>query len=787
MRIRISFFVLFFLLHARWAAAADPISLTAPATAVSTSAAGVPLNEVAMQSEDTLVTLHDMQNELASVADIEQIANELPPLSREINARLQESSKILALNPSLATFRRMERGWREANEDLDDWNKTLSKRVARIDNQTKELDQLDETWRQTLVSAQSAQAPISLIQNIHAVLSLITTTRTQVQKRHKEVLALQVRVGRESTRAEQMLAMVRHANEDALSRLFVRDSSPIWRYEANTETTLMEQGRGSFSNQMGALAGYAHRKGSRFLIHLIVFLALVIGVYWFRRGVYAWTVREPQFASAVKVFEHPLAVALVLSLLFRNVLYPQAPRILWAIWGASALIPAILILRALIERRFYPILNALVIFYLVDQIRAITEALPFVSRVLFLAEMLGGFLFFIWLVRSAGWAIVASSDRLTSALKRCVQIALWIFPIAFIANTVGYLNLANLLGHAILGSSYVAVTLYATVRIADVLLIFLLSVRPMNFLGLVHRRRDGLVERLRGLLRFAGFLLWGLITLQLLSVRAPFFYELGKAMHARLTVGSISLSLGNIVAFAVTVWAAFLVSRIVRFILEEDVYPRLSLSQGLPYAISTLLHYGILFGGFLMAIAALGFDMNKFTILAGAFGVGVGFGTQNIINNFVSGLILLFERPIKVGDVVQIDDATGVVRRIGIRATVVRTASDSEIIVPNGSLISNRVINWTSNSRQHMINLPISVAGTSNPSHVMEILKKAASAHPLVSKTPAPQAFLIKPGAGALDFELHVWSSHVEELTQIRSDLAVAISTALANEKVSLS
>jgi len=121
-----------------------------------------------------------------------------------------------------------------------------------------------------------------------------------------------------------------------------------------------------------------------------------------------------------------------------------------------------------------------------------------------------------------------------------------------------------------------------------------------------------------------------------------------------LEVGSLAISLGNVLAFLITVWAAFLLSRFLHFMLEEDIYPRVRLARGVPYAISTMVNYVILLVGFLFAVAAMGIDMTNFTILAGAFGVGQGFGLQNIVNNFVSGLILLFERPVNVGDVIQV-------------------------------------------------------------------------------------------------------------------------------------
>src|SRR6201998_2262579 len=125
---------------------------------------------------------------------------------------------------------------------------------------------------------------------------------------------------------------------------------------------------------------------------------------------------------------------------------------------------------------------------------------------------------------------------------------------------------------------------------------------------------------------------------------------------------------------------------------------------------------------------------------AGAFTVGVGFGLQTVINNFVCGLLLLFERPIKVGDIIQIDADIGEVRRIGIRACVLRTTDGSEVIVPNGTIVSNKVTNWTLSDRYRAIEVPVTVARGAAPHHVIEVLKRVAANLPDVTKEPAPQA-----------------------------------------------
>jgi small-conductance mechanosensitive channel len=216
------------------------------------------------------------------------------------------------------------------------------------------------------------------------------------------------------------------------------------------------------------------------------------------------------------------------------------------------------------------------------------------------------------------------------------------------------------------------------------------------------------------------------------------------------------------------------------------VYHHFRLASGVPYAISTMLHYAILLFGLFIALATLGIDLSQITLLAGALSVGIGFGLQNVINNFVSGLILLFERPIKIGDVIEVSGNVGEVRRIGIRASVIRTSDGSEVIVPNGSLISSQVTNWTFSDQQRAVEVSVNVIGGVDTQRVVELLKSVATAHPDVAKQPLPQVYIVNFTAGAVTFQLRVWTERSREWAQVRSDLAVAVNEALAREKIAI-
>jgi potassium efflux system protein len=412
----------------------------------------------------------------------------------------------------------------------------------------------------------------------------------------------------------------------------------------------------------------------------------------------------------------------------------------------------------------------------------------FVPRLLFLAEMLGVAAFSLWLIRTRGKWLESSADAVRSRrlIRSAAYAALAVSSVAFTANIFGYITFASLLGNTLLQSCYLALVLYAAVEILDGLVTFALSLPPFATLGTISRYRALVRRRLRRALQSLAVLFWLLVVLQRLLLRERLFAAAHEFLTRELSLGSVRISLGAVLAFVITVWAAFVVSRFVRFLLDEDVYPRVRLKRGLSYAISNTLHYSILVAGFFLAVAALGFDMTQVTILAGAFSVGVGFGLQNVFNNFISGLILLFERPINIGDVIQIEDASGVVERIGVRASIIRTTNGSEIIMPNGKLISERLVNWTLSSRQHGIELPVAVAQGTDPKRVIGLLERTAAGHPLITGDPPPQALVVKLGPDSLGLELRAWTDHSEQWMQIRSELAIAVSSALAAEKIAI-
>ena len=201
-----------------------------------------------------------------------------------------------------------------------------------------------------------------------------------------------------------------------------------------------------------------------------------------------------------------------------------------------------------------------------------------------------------------------------------------------------------------------------------------------------------------------------------------------------------------------------LVSGMSRRIMERRILVRTSLNAGQQYAFAQITSYLVFLFGLLIGLQWAGVNMSSLVILGGAIGIGVGFGLQNIANNFVSGLILLLERPIQVGDRVEVGDTNGDVVKIAGRSTWIRTNDNVVMIIPNSEFINSHVTNWTANDRQVRFSIPLGVSYGSNPEVVRNVLMEVAEKHPDVLTIPPPEVLFTGFGDSSLDFELRVWT-----------------------------
>ncbi len=249
------------------------------------------------------------------------------------------------------------------------------------------------------------------------------------------------------------------------------------------------------------------------------------------------------------------------------------------------------------------------------------------------------------------------------------------------------------------------------------------------------------------------------------------------------TIGDLSYTIGGIVLFVLMIYIATNISSAIKFFTEDKSYYH---SQKRTANLSVILRFFVVTIGFVLALIVSGIPMDKITIILGALSVGIGFGLQNIVNNLISGLILIFERPIQSGDIVEVQQYMGVVKDIGIRSSVIRTYDGSEIILPNGDLISQPVTNWTLSNKHRRVEVRVGVAYGSDAAKTTEVLAAVLEDHEKILRLPKPLVLFDGFGDSSLNFRMLFWTSDIDVWMATRSEIMTAVYDALAAAKIEI-
>jgi small-conductance mechanosensitive channel len=759
---------------------AKPAGAPAPAQPV---AGAIPAPDIPLEADKLIGVLRTLEERVGPSPALLAIENNLPGMVQRISDAQIETKGQLSTASSLTELTNLSDLWAGLQGDLKVWADQLRVRATDVGTVIDELEGLTNLWTRTREEARRTQAPSALIKRIDEALAAIAAVRKTAAARRAALLTLQVKVGEQLAIAQDASARVAQETTADLSTLFRPDRPPVWRAwrESPPLADLPGLVRDSVAPQLAVLARFIADRSRAMVLHVVLFFAFLAFALTARRQAREWEAAGTA-DPMLRVLDYPVTVALIVSLMLTDWLYVRQPMIAVNMVGVFLLVPVIRILRRVTGPGANAVLWVAAVFFVLNRLRdlALLSA-PVAEQEVVLLLGAGGAASVLWLRKRQG--LVIGSYKVPEPL---VWLGVGTLAASFLFGAFGYMRMARLLGGGILRSAYTALGIYAGLLVALGVFAYLLRVWPLAGLHMVTRYRLLFERRAAALLWWAAAAVWLGATLHWFSLLDQAKSLLLAVLNYQFTRGFVSISLGDVLALIATIWAAFLISQFVRFALEEDVYPRLPMGRGLPYAISNLLHYVILLVGFTVAIGALGVDLNRMTLLTGAFGVGVGFGLQSIVNNFVSGIILLVERPIQVGDAIQMADLDGEVRRIGIRSTTVHTWRGAEVIVPNATLISGNLTNWTLSDRTRRLELPIGVAYGTDPDRVIVLLTETAASVPGVLANPAPAAFFQGFGDSALNFELRAWTDHFEEWGSIRSHIAVAVNNRLKAEGIEI-
>ncbi len=249
-------------------------------------------------------------------------------------------------------------------------------------------------------------------------------------------------------------------------------------------------------------------------------------------------------------------------------------------------------------------------------------------------------------------------------------------------------------------------------------------------------------------------------------------------------IGATEVTISNLLLALLTFILTIFLSSFARRLIKKRLSKDLKFSKGMTYAVQRIVHYIIISLGVIIAAQFLGINLSSFAIAFGFIGVGIGFGLQNLTSNFISGLIMLIEQPVTVGDLVTIESQIGKVSKVQLRATIINTIDNISIIVPNAKFVENQLINWSHGDPRVRLHCPVGVAYGSDVPLVRNTLLQVAKGHSQVLKNPAPQVLFERFNNSSLDFDLLVWINNPEKQFVVKSEINYAIDEAFRKNSI---
>ncbi len=760
-----------------------------PSAAVSTGdkkAEAIPVNMIGERTGRLKETAREIERVLSdNIIEIE-VAEEVSVLTSKLSQFADEHDSLIQTNTPSSV-------WYSRSLKLNEYRSKVSVLAASLQKRTEELQKLgddlafgQEVWSLTKDSVKSVKLNKTVVDDINLVLDQLSKYEKQVRQNQSELLNLQNKVFTLNDTINKLETSLNDAVKNARSQVWQRNSDYMWvRLNDAVLQETCQTWNSSLEAQMRDLKVYWDQNGLAVFVYLLIFALVWLGL----RGVYnvirPWGSQGGELQYAVRLVEMPIPIAaLAVKACFLSG-EGASLNILSALASLFVIVPSLIVLRRIVDDHFTPILNALLVVYIIDMVNQLAHEAASMARILNLCEACCIVCFLVFYLRSALFEDIAriKGTKTMRAFSIIGYGTLVCSVLAVFANIVGYVELASRIIIIVLMSTVSGFMLVAVAQFIVALLLFAMTVPPLSLSNLVQTRWSDILRTVKTVLY------WCILYLVIDNAcgLAGYMDALPNLFtgifNCQIAYGSVNVTVGQcLVAVAVLV-GSYKLSKLFLAMMEYDFLPRWHLKPNAANVVLFFARYVPYIVCFFIACAVLGLSVENLAMVVSALSVGIGFGLQNVINNFISGLILLFEPRIAVGGVVEFGSYSGVLVNVGMRASVVRMFDGREVIVPNSELISNKVVSITNTEAvPYRSSISFALLGPVDIARVREIVEKCALEHTDVMNTPAPILILKDMETGYPKFILKFWTRSYDLLVVTQNDLSFRIVKRLQEE-----
>jgi len=745
--------------------------------------AAIPVSNIGIETETTLNKIREIRDKIQpSKLDLE--IDSLIPLEKEFFNQEKESLDLNEIEyMDLRQTEEIKNEFSQMRTQFDGWRNNFMDKTKEINNMKMELVHFKTAWEKTLALERKEQLPIQVNDRIKNNLKEITDLDKILTDKSNVLLTRQDELTEMLIYIDDVISTVTKIQESLRTNLLSVNSPPIWHIFMGVSKNVMSKERISkiVKRHNVEIKNFITNYKSKIIYQLFFFVFLLFIFYFLKRDVAKWSDerKDELVKTSLFIISKPISSAFIITLLVTNLFYPDAPREIIQYFNTFLIIPILTLgpglIRGIRKKYFYIVIGV----FILSQAKEYYSDLVILERILLLLIDVTTIVLSIKLIQKKHDITEVNPGANWDFIITIIRMGVLFLGIAIIANIFGGIDLAKVMSRGSLIMLYGGGTIYVCTIILKGMFALLLQHQTISSLSMIQNYADVVKKRVFQIIKWAAILYWIYFTFSAFLIYEPIYIWLSAFLSNEWKIGSIVITLGSLLAFFFTFWIALSISKFIRFILQDEIFTYFELPRGVPGAISMLVRLTLIGIGFILALGAAKIDMSNIAIVFGALGVGIGFGLQNIFNNLVSGLILAFERPIQVGDIIQIAtlNLMGEVKEIGIRASIVRTFDGAEVIVPNGNLISNEMINWTLSDHRRRQEILVGVAYGTETNKVVEILDQVVSVQDHILKNPPHVIIFNGFGESSLDFRVLFWTQFDDGLTT-KSAVGLAIDDA---------
>ncbi len=709
----------------------------------------------------------------------------------KVKAIRKQSKTDSLTNLSYRTLSLIESQVRSSKVELDKYKSTLNSTSGTLESKINQTDQVRQKWELTQRAAIKEGRPQKLIQQIKENINNLREKEKTLRNLQNQTLNLQSDVTDQVVFLDEFNTNIHQILEELKGDIFSLDYPPLWKtlQVLGDSTKLKTEIESSFTKKKDEIVGNLNKNLSGLYKFAFLFVLIFFSLTYVKNKVLkqGFTEYNQYVSSSLTLLKNPYSLSVILSLFFLEVFIPARYTSIYLCFRVFYAVPLFSLIPKISKRTPSNLYIIYIVYALFEILEIFFIDITLIHQVELLLQALIGCALAYQIHIQLRKFKIETDKTLYLFLIFLLRLSYVGFILAFILAFIGNSNLSNLLTDGFFKMIFGGIFVYATLYIIINLSGFGVKYGKAINSNILKEYPGLIMKKLTKNLRLVGFIYWLYFTLRNFLIFDPIYQWFANVLSEKLMLGNISLSLGSLTAFLLTLYISFTLTRFIRFILDDEVFTHFTMPRGIPGAISMIVRLLLIGLGFTLAFAAANIDISNITIIFGALGVGIGFGLQNIFNNLVSGLILAFERPIQVGDTIELDNlkVMGQVKEIGIRASTIRTFDGAEVIVPNGNLISNEMVNWTLSDNTRRQEMLVGVAYGSDLTTVLRVLEETIANESSILNQPEPRVLFHGFGDSSIDFRLLYWT-HFDNGLVSKSALGFSINKAFEIEGISI-